>query len=148
MYSLSLLLPLGALLGYGAWTDSRRRVVPNYLALLTAISGLGLSAYYGGSELLLLHVAHGAAALVVGFALFAFNLWGGGDGKFYAAAACWFAISDFFRLVLFISIVGVLLILAMFVIRRGKLFRKDSAGIPYGVAIAGGAIGTFAWGVL
>ena len=85
------------------------------------------------------HLLHFAAALAIGIALFAFKVWGAGDGKFYAAVSVWFPIGDFLQLILAISAVGLILVVIYALRRWGKIFAKDAPGIPYGVAIGLGA---------
>ena len=94
------------------------------------------------------HLLHFAAALVIGIALFAFKVWGAGDGKFYAAVSVWFPLGEFFELILAISAVGLILVLVYALRRWGKIFAKDAPGIPYGVAIGFGPALAMAGGML
>ncbi|AOL93198.1 A24 family peptidase [Porphyrobacter sp. LM 6] len=138
------LIGLGLLAGlaaYGSWTDISRRHLSNWLCLATLIGGLAFAAIGGDLSVFLSHLAHFGIALVIGIGLFAVKAWGGGDGKFYAAVASWIPLGSFFVLVLAISLVGLVMMMAMLVKHRGRLLRKDSPGVPYGVAIGlGGAI--------
>jgi prepilin peptidase CpaA len=131
---------LACLAAYGAWTDVTRRHISNWLSLATLVAGLGFAAYVATPTLFLLHLAHFAVALAIGMGLFAVGAWGGGDGKFYAAVAAWFPLGAFFNLVLAISMVGFAMLVVMLVKSRRNLFRKDSKGVPYGVAIGMGAV--------
>lgn len=133
------LVLMACLAGYGAWTDITRRHLSNWLSLATLVAGLGYAAFIATPELFLLHLAHFAVALGIGLALFATGVWGGGDGKFYAAVAAWFPVGAFFNLVLSISMVGLVMMTIMIATSRGRLLRKDSKGVPYGVAIGIGA---------
>lgn len=130
---------MACLAGYGAWTDITRRHLSNWLSLATLIAGLGFAAIVTTPELFVSHLGHFAIALAIGLALFATGVWGGGDGKFYAAVAAWFPVGAFFNLVLSISMVGLVMLTILIVKSRGKLLRKDSKGVPYGVAIGIGA---------
>lgn len=126
--------------------DIRHRTIPNWLCLVTAICGLLVAAVPFDASLLLMHAAHLLVALVIGMGLFALRWWGGGDAKLYAAVAGWFPVAEFFQLMFWISIAGVLLVLGVFV-RRGRMKRpRGEAGraLPYGVAIAAGMIATLA----
>ncbi len=126
-----------------AW-DIRHRTIPNWLCLGTAMCGLLTTALTFNAADLLMHAAHSVVAMIVGIALFALRWWGGGDAKFYAAVATWFSITDFFPLIFWISLAGLVLVLGLFVLRRFKKRPAGEAGkaIPYGVAIAAGMIAT------
>lgn len=131
---------LVACAGIGAWTDITQRRLSNWLCLATFVAGLGMTAATAGPDALLSHLGHAGAALAIGLALFAAGVWGGGDGKFYAAVAAWFPIEGFFNLVFAISLLGFATLLVMAIKARGRLFRKDGVGVPYGVAIGSGAV--------
>ncbi|MEL6318143.1 MAG: prepilin peptidase, partial [Pseudomonadota bacterium] len=83
-------------LAAAAISDFRRYIIPNWtcLGLLLGFFAAAAAAAVLGPGMTLeafgLHLASGAAALTVGFALFAFGVWGGGDGKLLAAACLWF----------------------------------------------------------
>lgn len=142
-----------ALVLYGAWSDARSLRIPNgvSLALLgvfvptALVAGLGL-------EAMAWHVAAGALVLVVGIALFAFGLFGGGDAKLLAAVALWVGWSDLLPLIFAVALVGGVLSLAVILLRKGLgrwpdwlvksaegLFAANKA-VPYGIAIAIGAM--------
>lgn len=142
-----------ALVLYGAWTDAKSLRIPNWvsLALLGAfvpmawVSGLGL-------EALVWHVGAGALLLVVGFALFGFGLFGGGDAKLLAVTALWVGWDELLLLVFAVVLVGGVLSLAVILLRKGLglwpdwlvksaegLFTPNKA-VPYGIAIAIGTM--------
>lgn len=142
-----------ALVLYGAWRDARELRIPNAvsLALLAAfvpqavVSGIGM-------EALAWHLVAGVVLLVVGFALFAFNLFGGGDAKLLAACALWVGWDALLILIFAVVLVGGVLSLAVILLRKGLgmwpdwlvksaegLFTPNKA-IPYGIAIAAGAM--------
>jgi prepilin peptidase CpaA len=95
-------------------------------------------------------------ALLVGLVLFRFRILGGGDVKLFAAAALWAGIDHLLELVIYIGIAGGAFALALILVRRllvsvlvaqtvydsVTLPRLLLSGekIPYGVAIAGGAV--------
>ena len=86
---------------------------------------------------------HAALALLVGMVLFRLGAVGGGDAKFYAAAALALPLGQALFLLGWTSAVGLALLLVMAIAR---LFRPASRGtsllrgwsVPYGVAIFGG----------
>lgn len=133
-----------ALAGTAAVWDIRQRTIPNWLCLVTAICGLLVAAIPFDASELLMHAAHLLVALVIGMGLFALRWWGGGDAKLYAAVAGWFSIAEFFQLMFWISIAGLLVVLGVFVQSRRKKRPHGEAGraLPYGVAIAAGMIAT------
>ncbi|MFA5969245.1 MAG: prepilin peptidase [Sphingomonas sp.] len=91
-----------------------------------------------------------AVTLMIGILAFSRGLLGGGDVKLLAAIALWFDIQGSAALFAYVSIGGLLLSLALIIGRRlvpstlldrsGALALRPKGPIPYGVAIAGGAI--------
>ena len=134
----------------GLWLDARYRLLPNWLALLAAATGLGVAAWTGGASAAGLSLAHGFIALLVGLGLFAVRWIGGGDAKFYAGIACWFPLGQALFLLVSVSLVGLVLALGMLVVlrrkpRRGGLPQPDDRNdafrqVPFGVAIALGGL--------
>lgn len=130
----------------GAWTDLRYRRLSNLLCLIALVGGLVFAFASAGWGGLGSHLFHALIALVVGMALFAGRIVGGGDAKFYAGIAAWFALADGLRLLLAVSLGGLVLFLVWFLYRRlsrKPISRRDGAAegkFPYGVAIAAGAI--------
>ena len=146
-------LVLPALLALAAGWDIASYTIPNVLplaiigaflvfALVTGLSG----AAFGG------HLAAGAVGLAAGFALFAAGLIGGGDAKLFAATALWFGFHDLASYALIASVLGgglTLVLLAMRQIPLPQLLARQPwllrlhdarAGIPYGAALAAGAL--------
>ncbi len=124
----------------GTVWDVRKRRIPNLLcvgmalvAFCYALVSFGL--VQAGSAAL-----HGVAALLVGMLLFRFALIGGGDAKFYAAAAFGVPLNQALLLLGWTSIAGLLLLLVMVAMRMGgmSIGPRDAHGrvlVPYGVAI-------------
>lgn len=141
--------PLAVLIGLcavAAWLDLTQRRIPNWLCGLTAVAGLVAAAWLDGFGGLGSHALHMIVALLGGMALFALGGFGGGDAKFYAGVAAWFGFGEGLRLLLCVALSGLLLLIVWFVYRRirGIPVRraKDGPwdGLPYGIAIGGGAI--------
>jgi prepilin peptidase CpaA len=126
--------------------DVTKRIIPNWLCLLTLATGLGFAAWAGGLGALGLHGLHASVALLIGMALFATGIVGGGDAKFYAAVAAWFAWADGLRLLLSVSVAALAMFALWFTIRRLRgipVLRRaedDSGKFPYALGIGGGAI--------
>jgi prepilin peptidase CpaA len=139
---------LGALLGLGAigsWLDIRQRRLPNWLSGLALLAGLITTVALGGPAAVGWHLLHAVVALVLGMGLYAVGVIGAGDAKYYAAMAAWFPFQEGLRLFVAVSMSGLVLLIVSVSIRLisgRKLLSggaKDQEGLPYGVAIAGGA---------
>ncbi len=132
--------------GYAAWSDVKYRRLPNVLVLVVA--GLGLSCTAIGASLnaAASGLLHGLVALLVGLALYARGMVGGGDIKYYSASAMWFPLGQGFRLLGMVSLAGLALLAGWLVWRRltGQPIafkaREDGDKLPFGVAIAIGAV--------
>lgn len=144
-----------------AFNDLSDFKIPNWISVLllaafpVAVVSSGLDLTHLWQGLLL-----GAAMLVVGFALFAFKIAGGGDGKLLAAVAPWIGIGSLFNFLLATTFVGGVLALVILCFRRLPILpiyarydwlmemHQNNNGIPYGVAIAIGGLITFPQTVL
>lgn len=136
-----LLIALAIAMVFAAFTDIRRRQIDNWLNLAIA---LGAPVFWWASGLSLwpgvaiqLGVAVAAFALFAG--LFALKMMGGGDVKLLTVLALWVEPAHFLQLLMVMAIAGGVLTLAMgawHVARR----QRDKLAIPYGVAIAFGAL--------
>ena len=134
----------------GAWSDARHRTIPN--ALNVAMAVLGIAAVWltlGGHDALWA-AAHFLIALVVGMAIYALRVWGGGDAKFYAATAAWFPLREAPALLVGVALAGLVLVLVWLPTRR--FIRGQGHGlktqVPYGLAIAAGGLITMGFGRL
>ncbi len=148
-----LMAVLPALLAVAAAFDLATFTIPNRLslALAAAFVAFGLSAGLT-SGAFAFHLLAGLIALVAGFALFALGYIGGGDAKLFAAAALWLGLRDLLAYTLAASVLGGLLTLTLLrlrqwplpagLARRGWILKlhEKSSGIPYGVALASGAL--------
>lgn len=142
---LELLSIYSSLACVGAAYDIRTRKIPNYLNAIIAIAGLGAVTAIGGASGLVSSATHFAFALAIGLGIYALGMWGGGDAKFYAASSAWFAVDHMPRLVIGISLAGLILLAVWSIARRFQSKSDVKKGqLPYGVAIAGGGIVTMA----
>lgn len=144
-----------------AVSDFKRFIIPNWTCLLLLggfavafpFTGLGLAGLWP-------HLAMFAGAFALGFGLFALSEWGvlpwgAGDSKLLIGVAIWFEPSAAVQLVFWITIIGAALavpVLAVLQLRKffpglTPLWRIDvdrfSKSVPYGVAIAAGALISF-----
>lgn len=142
-----------------AISDIRKFIIPNTISIALVIAffiSFGLSGL--SFDVLINHLIAGAIMLVVGIALFAFNVCGAGDSKLLAAAALWLGWPIFGHALLFIAIFGGVLSLLIIVTRSlaryfprlslifpplARLAATDKPLVPYGVAIAAGTVFVF-----
>lgn len=146
-----LLWPAGltVLLVIGALSDIKDRRLPNWLSLLLLVYGMAHAFYLAQWTGLGWHGLHALIALFVGMPLFAMNWFGGGDVKFYAGAASYFAIGSAIQMLLWVTLGGAALLLGWIILRRfivknGGPVTGDRALFPYGVAIMAGT-SALAW---
>jgi prepilin peptidase CpaA len=147
------LLLFPALMAFAAASDLFTMTISNRVSLALLGGFLGL-AVLSGMELhdILLHVGAGAAVLALAFTCFAFGWIGGGDAKIAAAAALWFGFAHLLDYLVYASLFGGALTLLLLQFRQWplpyslagqgwllKLHAKDT-GIPYGIALAIGAL--------
>ena len=163
--ALTLKILIAALLVAGALMDATTSRIPNRLILSgLLLAPVGMLAYSGlaglGASL-----AASLIAFVVGFAAFALGAVGGGDAKFLMVAAAAVGLADLLALLLAAAILGGVLAVGV-VLRsrrgveatvmtmdlaksaasfghkgyRGRVGDDDRITVPYGVAIAGGAL--------
>ncbi|HEY3893227.1 MAG TPA: prepilin peptidase [Bradyrhizobium sp.] len=150
---LARLLLFPALMAFAAASDLFTMTISNRVSLLLAAGFLVLAVASGmGFHDMLLHVAAGMAVLTVAFVCFTMGWVGGGDAKVAAAAALWFGFAHLMSYLVYASLVGGALTLLLLQFRQWplpyplagqawllKLHAKES-GIPYGIALAVGAL--------
>jgi prepilin peptidase CpaA len=147
------LLLFPALMAFAAASDLFTMTISNRVSLALA-AGFLILALLSGMELhdLLSHVGAGAAVLTAAFVCFAMGWVGGGDAKVAAGAALWFGFGHLLDYLVCASLFGGALTLLLLQFRQWplpspltgqawllKLHAKES-GIPYGIALAIGAL--------
>jgi prepilin peptidase CpaA len=152
-----LVLVFPALVITGALRDVVSYTIPNWLSL-ALVAGFPLVALALGLpvQTLGLHVGLGLLALVAGMAMFALGWIGGGDAKLFAAAALWLGWPSILPFLAVTGIAGGLLavgllnlrspMLRAYVVRTPPWFARlaePGENVPYGVAIAIGALAAF-----
>jgi prepilin peptidase CpaA len=129
---------------FAAASDIRAFRIPNIYPALLILLFLVSRLIWGFAPADWGHLLHFVIALAVGMLLFKMGWVGGGDAKLYAAAAIWFAGLNAALLIFATGMAG--LVLAIFYVVRRKLVsqpdltKRAERRIPYGVAIAGGAL--------
>jgi prepilin peptidase CpaA len=147
------LLLFPALMAFAAASDLFTMTISNRISLALG-AGFLILALAGGMGLteMLLHIGAGATVLALAFGCFAMGWVGGGDAKVAAMAALWFGFAHLMNYLLYASIFGGVLTLLLLQLRQWplpyaltgqgwlmRLHAKES-GIPYGIALAIGAL--------
>ena len=150
------LLLFPALMAFAASSDLLTMTISNRLSLALAggffllmiVTGMGLHA--AG-----MHVAAAVIVLVVAFVFFSQGWIGGGDAKLAAATALWFGFDYLLDYLIYASLFGGALTLAIIqfrkiplpavLARQGWILRlhETDAGIPYGIALAAAALAVY-----
>ncbi|MFN9928079.1 MAG: prepilin peptidase [Phenylobacterium sp.] len=153
--ALALLLP--ALVVTAAASDAATFRIPNWIPMALAVAFIPAALAQGVGGLALgLHALVGVVALVAGMLLFALRWIGGGDAKLMAAAALWMGWPDVATFLAFAALAGGGLALGLLML-RGPMMRPlaqtgprwvarladPKEGVPYGVALAVGALAAF-----
>lgn len=143
-----------------AVSDVDRMKIPNWLTGLTAALFFPMALLIGmPMSDFVWHLAGGAILFVAGFILFSVGLFGGGDAKLLAAAGLWFGTAQTMPFLMATVVAGGIMCVA-FMIWSTILFYFDMHGagtksdrswlkqlmgihVPYGLAIAAGAIVAF-----
>ncbi len=139
-----------ALMAYAAFSDLFTMTISNRLSLLLLGSFVGLALLAGMplATLLTMHLAAGAAVLVLTFVFFARGWIGGGDAKLAAATAVWLGWENLAAYGLQASVLGFGLTIALVQLRKRELpaglmsrrwiarLHEAGNGVPYGIALA------------
>lgn len=148
---------LVALMGFAviaaAIYDVATMTIPNWICGLL-LSLFPLAAIAAGLSVgeFGISVALGFGALILGMLLFALGYAGGGDAKLFAALTLYMGVAGIGPFVMWVALAGGGLAMTFLILRRlplpfwvlaqpwvSRLYAK-SQGVPYGVAIAAGAL--------
>lgn len=144
-----LLIALLGLLGAACIQDALQRKISNIISASIAVMGLGfhLAAYSSFSDILI-PVCSATIVFILGVALFARGLLGGGDVKLLAACAVWTAWPDTLGFLMITTLIGGAMAIlwrfeapVRFVLANAgiKVNVVETKQMPYGIAISGGA---------
>ena len=128
----------------GAVHDIRGRRIPNALNLCVLIGGVAMIAVNWDGVSPLSHLGHFGLALAGALVPYALRFWGGGDAKFYAAAALWLALESALAFLLITAGSGILVLVGTGLAVRANGNSNWHRELPYGVAIAAGAVSSAA----
>ena len=144
-----LALLLTVLLLAAAAEDSVRLRISNVTVLLVMVTAVIAAVVVGPELALWQNVAVFAALLAVGTLMFAAGKLGGGDVKLLAAVGLWFDLKGALWMLLDVVLAGGVLAIMIIALRslgwsekmrRRAVILRPGGGIPYGVAIAAGAL--------
>jgi prepilin peptidase CpaA len=157
LFAAPIALAFPALVLVAAGKDALSFTIPNWISLAlvgvfpVAALAVGLPLSQVG-----LHAGVGAAVLVAGVAAFALRWLGGGDAKLMAAVALWLGWPALTTFLTGAAISGGALALVLLTLRSAALrplvlmgpswvnrLAEPGEGVPYGVAIAVGALAAF-----
>ena len=142
-----------AIMAFAASSDLLTMTISNRVTLILVAGFAALAIGSGMSPGdMLSHIGAAAAVLAVTFAFFARGWIGGGDAKLAAATALWLGFDHLLAYLLYASIFGGILTLAIIRFRLmplpqalaeqewvKRLHRLDG-GVPYGIALAAAAL--------
>ncbi|MCC7304793.1 MAG: prepilin peptidase [Alphaproteobacteria bacterium] len=146
----------------GAWSDFRGLVIPNIYSLIVCVSffvAYGLLALFGRDDVffgLQSHLIAGLVVFVLTAYLFAIHVIGGADSKLASAFAFWMGLKGLMAFLFYVALAGGVLGVAALIIKNMKPFKAPRPGgwvarvqagenkVPYGIAIAAGALASFA----
>ena len=135
-------------LAFAAVSDFFTMTIPNRVSVIL-LAAFVLVAPFAGLSLtaIALHLAAGLVVFSVCFALFAFNVMGGGDAKLLTASAVWFGLTfSLIEYLVYVSFIGGVLTLLILSLRSHTNailasglpvpeHLMSAKKVPYGVAI-------------
>jgi prepilin peptidase CpaA len=150
------LLLFPALMAFAAFSDLFTMTISNRVSLLLVVGFFVMAFLVGmGGADMLSHIGAALVVLGVTFAFFAYGWIGGGDAKLAAATALWLGFDPLMSYLIYASIFGGVLTFAIIRYRLMQLpallqgqdwairLHRADAGVPYGIALAGGALAVY-----
>lgn len=144
-----LALIVAVLLLAAAAEDAVRLRISNIVVLLVLIGAIVAAVVVGPDLTLWKNLVIFLALLGIGTPMFAAGKLGGGDVKLLAAVGLWFNFTGALWMIVAVALAGGVLALLVLIlrsfgwseeIRRRVVLLRPGGGIPYGVAIAAGAL--------
>jgi prepilin peptidase CpaA len=142
-----------ALMAFAAASDLFTMTISNRISL-ALVGGFAVLAVIGGMSThdIMLHAGAGALVLVFAFTFFAMGWVGGGDAKLVSATALWFGFAHLMDYLVYAALIGGALTFLIVQFRKWPLpsaisgqrwvqrLHETKGGIPYGIALAIGAL--------
>ena len=157
-FQTAFLIVFPALAVVAALTDATSMTIPNWISGVLAILFLPAALLVGAPlSVIGLSLGLGVGALFIGAAMFALRWIGGGDAKLLAVGALWLGPIGVTPFLLWTAIAGGALAIGLICARRASALTglpvrqpawterllAPSGDIPYGIAIAAGALAAF-----
>jgi len=153
VFEFAILTVFPAAVVFAGAMDLFTMTIPNRISLMLLGAFVVLAPFAGlGPWQMAYHFGAGLLVLAVGILLFIPGWIGGGDAKLAAAIALWMGFENLFPYLFFVALAGGMLATAFSAFRgmplpnmivaepwAVRLHGRDG-GIPYGVALAGGAL--------
>lgn len=153
MLEVAVLTVLPGAVALAAALDLFTMKIPNRISAAMVLAFLPLALLAGlGPWDILDHVGAGLVGLLLGVLLFIPGWFGGGDAKLMAAIALWLGFDSLLPYVLYVALAGGFIATLFSMVRSVPLPRaflgeawalrlhRTDAGIPYGIALAAGAL--------
>lgn len=142
-----------AVMAFAASSDLFTMTISNRISLILVAGFVALAVGTGMPvDVMLNHAGAGGLVLAVTFTFFLFGWVGGGDAKLAAATALWLGWAHLVDYLLYASILGGVLTLALIEFRKLSMPRvltgkqwaerlhQPGGGVPYGIALAVAAL--------
>jgi prepilin peptidase CpaA len=140
-------------MAFAASSDLFTMTISNRVSIALVVGFFALALFSGMNlHAVMWHVGAALAVLTVTFVFFARGWIGGGDAKLAAATALWLGFDHLMAYLLYASILGGALTLALLKFRQHPLpealagqdwlirLHKAGGGVPYGIALAAAAL--------
>jgi prepilin peptidase CpaA len=150
---LAVLIVLPGAVAFAAAMDLFTMTIPNRVSAVMIAAFFPMAALVGlGPWEIASHVGAGLLLLAVGILLFVGGWFGGGDAKLLAAIALWVGFDHLLAYLVYVAIAGGILAVVFSTVRTVPLPRlllgeawalrlhRPDGGIPYGIALAAGAL--------
>jgi prepilin peptidase CpaA len=134
--------------------------IPNRVSIVLVAAFFPLALLAGlGLEEIGEHILAGTLLFAVGFGLFVGGWFGGGDAKLMAAIGLWVGLDGLLPYLLYVAVAGGFIATVFSTVRSAPLpemllgeewalrLHRQDGGIPYGIALAAGALLVFPYTV-
>ena len=153
-----LIMVLPFAMAFAAAMDLQTLTIPNRVSVVLIGAFFAAAVVAGLSwQAVLIHLAAGSTMLLVGIFMFSMGWLGGGDAKLLAAGALWIGFDQLAPFLVYVGLSGGLLAVMILAYRKSptgtlvaahlpgwaERLRTKGGGIPYGIAIAAGALVVF-----
>lgn len=150
MIEMLIIIAFIALMLVAMWHDATRMIIPNWISL-ALVAGFVLTQFVVPMpfQTIALHALCGSVFFAIGYVLFHFGLFGGGDVKLLAAVMLWLGFPPVPVFLVLMSFFGAVIALflgarAFIMNREGSISERLKSAmrgeIPYGLAIGLAAI--------